>query len=198
MLRKDFQLSIRRVAAYEDMGEPLILTPVKRAAEAVATREEEFIYHGEKRFRLQGLLTAEEAGQHAGGDWSDIRRALDDVLAAVNQLDARGFRGPYALALAPQLYNRLFRLYEGTELLQLDHIKQLCERGVYKAPIGGGVLVDPRAGRLVVGQDLMAGYSSHDGVHYRLFLSESIVLMLEEPPAICRIDVQARESRSNP
>jgi uncharacterized linocin/CFP29 family protein len=58
---------------------------------------------------------------------------------------------------------------------------------VYKAPIEGGVLVDPRVGRLVIGQDLMAGYASQDGVHYHLYVSESMVLMLEEPRAVCTI-----------
>jgi len=36
MLRKGFQLSIRRIAAYREMGQPLNLAPVQTAAEAVA------------------------------------------------------------------------------------------------------------------------------------------------------------------
>jgi uncharacterized linocin/CFP29 family protein len=36
ILRKDFRLSIRRVAASRDMGQPLNLSPVEAAAEAVA------------------------------------------------------------------------------------------------------------------------------------------------------------------
>ena len=72
-------------------------------------------------------------------------------------------------------------------MLQLQHLRRLCERGVYKAAIENGVLVDPRVGRLLIGQDLMAGYIGQDGVHYQLFLSLSLVLMIEEPGAICTI-----------
>lgn len=187
MLRKDFRLSIRRVAAFRDMGQPLNVMPVEDAAEAVAMREEEFVYYGQKDFGLPGLLTVEGRQHHDGGDWADLDRALNDVLAAVNALDAQGFRGPYALALAHSLYNGLFRRYAGTDMLQLEHLRRLCQHGVYKAPIEGGVLVDPRAGRLVIGQDLMAGYASQDGVHYHLYVSESMVLMLEEPRAVCTI-----------
>lgn len=187
MLRKDFRLSIRRVAAFRDMGQPLNVMPVEAAAEAVAMREEEFVYYGQKDFGLPGLLTVEGRQHHDGGDWADLDRALNDVLAAVNALDAQGFRGPYALALAHSLYNGLFRRYAGTDMLQLEHLRRLCQHGVYKAPIEGGVLVDPRAGRLVIGQDLMAGYASQDGVHYHLYVSESMVLMLEEPRAVCTI-----------
>ena len=187
MLRKDLRLSIRRVAAFQDMGQPLNLTPVEDAAEAVARREEEFIYYGQPDFRLQGLLTAEGRAHHDGGDWGNIDQALEDVLAAVNALDARGFRGPYALALSPPRYNGLFRRYAGTDMLQVEHLRRLCQRGVYKAPIEGGVLVDPRVGKLIIGQDLMAGYIGQDGVHYQLYLSESMVLRLDEPRAICTI-----------
>jgi uncharacterized linocin/CFP29 family protein len=172
------------------MGQPLNLTPVEDAAEAVARREEEFIYYGQPDFRLQGLLTAEERAHHDGGNWGNINQALDDVLAAVNTLDARHFRGPYALALAPALFNGLFRLYAGTDTLQLEHLRRLCQRGVYKAAIEGGVLVDPRVGKLIIGQDLMAGYIGQDGVHYQLYVTESVVLRLDEPRAICTISTQ--------
>jgi uncharacterized linocin/CFP29 family protein len=190
MLRKDLRLSIRRVAAYREMGQPLNLNPVEDAAEAVARREEEFIYYGQPDFRLQGLLTAEGRAHHDGGDWRNIDQALDDVLAAVNALDARNFRGPYALALAPALYNSLFRRYAGTDMLQLEHLRRLCQRGVYKAAIEGGVLVDPRVGKLIIGQDLMGGYIGQDGVHYQLYVTESVVLRLDEPRAVCTITTQ--------
>jgi uncharacterized linocin/CFP29 family protein len=143
---------------------------------------------------LPGLLTQAGRQQIEGGDWSAVDRALADVLAAVTQLDEKGYRGPYALALAPPLYNGLFRLYPGTDVLQLEHLRRLCTRGIYKAPIEGGVLVDPNVGTLVLGQDLRAGYGSHDGVYYQLFLSESIVLRLDEPDAICTISARTGTS----
>ena len=187
MLRRSFRLSIRRVAAHVENGQPLDLKPAEDAAEAVADREEEFIYYGQADRQLPGLLTQAGRQQVDGGDWSAVDRALADVLTAVTLLDEKGYRGPYALALAPPLYNGLFRLYPGTDVLQLEHLRRLCTRGIYKAPIEGGVLVDPNVGTLILGQDLRAGYTSHDGVYYQLFLSESIVLRIDEPAAICAI-----------
>jgi uncharacterized linocin/CFP29 family protein len=73
-------------------------------------------------------------------------------------------------------------------MLQLDHLSRLCEAGVYKAPIDGAVLVDPRLGRIDIGQDLQVGYSANDGIHYRLFASESLVLLLDDPQAICTLE----------
>jgi uncharacterized linocin/CFP29 family protein len=187
MIRKSFQLSIRQVEAYLTMGHPFEDSAIEEAAYAVAKREEEFIYYGQPDFDVEGLLTAKNRHQIQGGSWSQVEQALDDVLRAVTTLDDNGFHGPYALILSSSLYNNLFRRYEGTDMLQLDHLKRLCQRGVFKAPIEGAVVIDDRGGKLVLGQDLMAGYSANDGIHYHLFLSESIVPCLDEPRAICTL-----------
>jgi uncharacterized linocin/CFP29 family protein len=187
MIRKSFRISIRRVAAHLDNGQPLDLSPAQDAAEAVADREEELIYKGQPAFGVYGLLTVEGRQQVAGSDWSEPNGALNDVLAAATRLDEAGFHGPYALALAPALYNNLFRLFPGTDVIGLEHLRRLATAGIYKAPIEGGVLVDTRVGVLVLGQDFSAGYSSQDGIHYYLYVSESIVLRIDEPKAICVI-----------
>jgi uncharacterized linocin/CFP29 family protein len=195
MLRRSFSLSVRRVAGYLENGQPLDLTPVEDAAEAVANREEEFVYRGQPDFQLSGLLTIAGRQEMEGGDWSAVEGALQDVLAAVTRLDEAGFRGPYALALAPALYNGLFRLYPGTDVLQVEHLRRLCTLGIFKAQIEGGVLVDPHVGKLIVGQDLKAGYIGQDGIHYQLYLTESIVLRIDEPKAVCTIAPTKRAAR---
>jgi uncharacterized linocin/CFP29 family protein len=147
-------------------GQPLDLTPAQDAAEAVANREEEFVYRGQPDFRLPGLLTYEGSQQLDGGDWAAVERALGDVLAAVTRLDEAGYRGPYALALGPPLYNGLFRLYPGTDVSQIQHLRHLCTRGIYKAPIEGGVLVDPRCPG--AGAGFAGGLLRPGRVHYQL------------------------------
>ena len=102
------------------------------------------------------------------------------MLAAATLLDDGGYRGPYALALAPALYNNLFRLFPGSDVIGLEHLRRLCTAGIYKTAIEGGVLVDTSVGVLVHGQDFRAGYIGQDGVHYHLYVSESIVLRIDE------------------
>ena len=203
MIRKSFQLSIRRVAAHVQNGQPLDLSPAQQAAEAVADREEEMIYRGQPSFGLAGLMTMDGRQQVDGSDWAAPERALQDVLAAATRLDESGYRGPYALALAPARYNDLFRLYPGSDVLALEHLRRLCTAGIYKTAIDGGVLVDTTVGVLILGQDMHTGYSSQDGVHYHLYVSESIVLRIDEPRAICLIaapttarSASARSARS--
>jgi uncharacterized linocin/CFP29 family protein len=84
----------------------------------------------------------------------------------------------------------LLRLYPGTDLPQIEHLRRLCTRGIFKASIEGGVLVDPRVGVLIVGQDLHTGYVSQDGINYQFYASESIVLRIDDDEAICTIDAK--------
>jgi uncharacterized linocin/CFP29 family protein len=135
MLRQSFRMSVRRLASHVEHGQPLDVTSVRQAAEAVADREEQFLYQGQSEFQLPGLLTHYGRQRIEGGDWTTVDRALSDVLTAVTRLDNGGYRGPYALVLAPALYNGLFRLYPGSDVMQVEHLRRLCTRGIYKAPI---------------------------------------------------------------
>src|SRR3954467_11747934 len=94
LLRKSCGLSLRRVAAALDNGQPLDLSPAEDAAEAVADREEELIYTGQPAFGVDGLLNGEGRQQVDGGDWSAPGVGLDNVLAATTRLDEAGFHGP--------------------------------------------------------------------------------------------------------
>jgi uncharacterized linocin/CFP29 family protein len=195
MIYRRFSISKRRIAAFQEMGQPLSLKMVEDAAQAVAAREEEFIYQGQTDFHLYGLLTAEGRNVMKGGDWGNVDVVLDNVIAAVNTLDEKGYRGPYGLALAPHLYNNLFRRYPGSDIVQIEHIKRLCTRGIVKANIEGGVLVAKDVGSIILGQDLQVGYLSNDAAHENFAVSESVVLKIEAPDAICTITPAARSNK---
>jgi uncharacterized linocin/CFP29 family protein len=199
MIYRRFAISKRRIAAFQETGQPFNLKVAEDAAQAVATREEDFLYHGQSDFRLGGLLTVEGRQNVKAGNWDNVDEVLGDVITAVNVLDGRGYRGPYGLALAPELYNSLFRRYAGSDLLQIEHLKRLCTRGIVKAAIDGCVLVARDVGFLVVGQDLQVSHLTSDAAHEQFAVSESLVLKIEAPDAICTImneaERQPRERR---
>ncbi len=187
MIYRRFSLSRRRIAAFQDMGQPLNLNIVENAGQAVAVREEEFIYQGQPAFHLQGLLTADGRNEVKGGNWTNLDEVIDNVISAVNALDGKGYRGPYGLALAPGLYNSLFRRYAGSDLLQIEHFRRLCTRGIVKANLAGGVLVAKDVGSIVLGQDMQIGYLGPDAAHENFAVTESLVLKIDAPDAICTI-----------
>ena len=81
--------------------------------------------------------------------------------------------------MAPALYNNLFRRYPGSDLLQIEHLKRLCTRGIVKANIDGGVLVANDVGTIILGQDLQIAYLTPDAAHENFAVSESLVLKIE-------------------
>ena len=97
MLRKSFGLSVRRIQGHLQMGLPLEFSPVQDAAEAVARREEEFIYYGSPDFGLEGLLTAKGNHRLSIGDWSAVEQALNGYRKAEEK---RTTRDPDAIAEA--------------------------------------------------------------------------------------------------
>lgn len=188
MIFRHFTMSRRRVAAHTEMGQPLDFSQLGQATFELAAREEELIYLGDPEFGLAGLCTAENRNHFDAGDWNDVEQVLRDVLAAVTLLDNARFHGPYAMVLEPRLYNNLFRRYpEGSDLLQLDHLKELCTLGIHKADIRGAVVLTPEAGTLLVGEDFNVAFTFPDSAHFNFTVRESIVLRINAPRAICTI-----------
>lgn len=103
--------------------------PVQPAAD----REAEFVYRGQSDSLCRALLMHEDRKQLVAGSWTAIRRALSDCSPRSRNSKRPVIRGFYALALAPPLYNVLFRLYS-----QIQYLRHLCTRGICKAPIVGG------------------------------------------------------------
>jgi uncharacterized linocin/CFP29 family protein len=172
MIYRRFAISKRRIAAFREMGQPLNLKVAEDAAQAVAAREEEFIYFGQPDFNLSGLLTAPGRQTVKAGNWDNVDEVLADVINAVNVLDSKGYRGPYGLALAPELYNNLFRRYPGSDLLQIEHLKRLCTRGIVKAAIEGCVPVARDVGSIVLGQDSRHRCGARTLCHQRIAAAE--------------------------
>jgi len=71
-------------------------------------------------------------------------------------------------------------------------------QGIVKADIEGGVLVARDVGSIVVGQDLQVTHLSSDAAHEQFAVSESLVLKIEAPDAICTITNNSRQQRTTP
>lgn len=184
-----FSLSIRNIAAFEATGQPLDLSAAARAAAACADQEDALIFQGSKVLGVTGLLTAKNVQAVALGSWKEIGHAVDNILQAVTKLASAGFQGPYALALAPPLFNGLFRRYPQTAQTELEHLRQVVTDGIVSAAAlsQGGVLVTAvkELASIVIGQDLETAYVGPAGRDYTFAISETLVLRLNEPSSVC-------------
>jgi len=189
VVQSSFKLAARDVVAFEQTGLPFDLGVVARAAIACARQEDALLYNGVKSLGLDGLLGLKGALSSKLKNWKEVGSAVEDVIQAVTRLDDAGFHGPYALALAPALYNLLYRRYPQGYGTELEHLKVIASEGVVKAQgiNAGGVLLasGPQYATIVLGQDLMAGYVGPEDGNLLFTVLETIALRCVEPAAIC-------------
>lgn len=191
MLHAQFRIPVRELLGARDQGLPLNTRPAEDAGQAIAYAEERLVYYGHEALKIPGLVSAPEISRITIGDWNLTGQAIQDVIAAADKLDAANVRQPFALALAPHLYNALFRKYEGSDVLQIDHIRRLAAGGVYKslALQSGAVLVSPDVGPLVSAQDIETRFHAPSDAALVFEVSEAIVLRLDDPRAVCLLAV---------
>lgn len=189
LIYSDFTLSIREIAALEERGSLLDLDAPAKAAIACSRLEDSLIFGGSKELQIDGLMTAPRAAKVKLGDWEQLGQPMEDLIKATNALDAAGFPGPYTAALAPSLFNALYRRYEEAGLTQLEHARQLLASGLVKAPTlasGGVVLASLRHfASLVIGMDLTPAFVGPTPTGYQFVIMESIAPRITVPEAIC-------------
>ena len=184
-----FFVSARDIASLEATGLPFDASAAASAGMSCAMQEESILLYGADALGTSGLLTAKGTSSMKLHSWKMVGTAADDIIAAVTRLDESGFHGPYALALAPALYNLLFRRYEQGQMTELEHLKSIVTDGLVKSPslkAGGALLASGRQfTSIVVGQDITVGFVGPAAGGYDLTVSESVALRMRRPGAVC-------------
>lgn len=188
-IQSGFRIPLRDIASFEQTGIEFDATEIALASIAVARQEDAIVFHGSKALGIEGLMALGAAGSYKLGSWKDIGKSVDDIISAVEVLDRAGFPGPYAMALAPNRYNLLFRRYMQGNLSEFDLLKEIVSRGIVKAPIlkDGGVLIasGKQFASIALGQDLTTMFVGPQDSAYEFSLIESLALRIKVPEAVC-------------
>ena len=134
-LFEDFSLLARDLALSDTTGQPVDLTAVLTAAQAIALKEDRLVFLGNAKLGVDGLLSAPGANKLAKSDWSVGENAFGDVASAIDTLVSKGVFGAYTLVLSPSLHTQLQRLQPGTGLLEIDRISKLVGGQLFKSPV---------------------------------------------------------------
>lgn len=188
MIQKNFVLAARDIAAFECCKAIIDLSEAAKAAIACARQENEFIFSGLKG-RFQGIVNTAGVQNCKIKGWNEVGKAVEDVIQAVNMLDKAGFHGPYTLGLTPELYNSLFHRYPQGNTTEIEHLRELISKGIFKAPglPAGGILAahGKQFASILLGQDLMTGFVGPVTGGYEFSLTESFTLRMLVPEAFC-------------
>lgn len=189
LIDTSFTLPAWDIAAHIENGVQMNTTNIIKSVFDIAAKEDEILFYGSESLGIQGLLNSKGVQKFNLKPWDQVGDAVETIIAAVDKLDAAGFHGPYTLGLSPVLYNKLFRRYPQTEILEIDHLKSLVSDGIIKAAAirQGGVLLsgEKEFMSIILGQDLTAGFEGPSGRDYVFTISESLTLRLMVPEAVC-------------
>jgi uncharacterized linocin/CFP29 family protein len=192
LLTSEFILGVRNVEAFDDDCQPLDVNRATRAARDIALEEERLLYYGADGHT--GLLNPYADQDTPIADPADPAVVLAQLQQAIQALARRGFAGPFALAVAPELYTTLFS-YAGDRSCQLiDALSRLFGSGIHMVPVIRTSAEETRLGvivtatrayvRLVVGQDWVTAYRGLSGVYHRFNLLDSLRLEISEPRSL--------------
>lgn len=186
---KSFLIGKRDLANFEREKTVLPLNVVAEAAIECSKREDEIIFYGKNGF--PGLMNSKGSSKIDLSPWDKVGNASEDIIKAITKLDSAGFHGPYTLALSPQRFNLLFRIYGQGNISELEQVKTMSTEGVVKASIikKGGVLMESgsHVAAIVLGQDMNIGYNGPSSDKFEFIISESIALNLRLPDGICTL-----------
>ncbi|HEX2948502.1 MAG TPA: family 1 encapsulin nanocompartment shell protein [Armatimonadota bacterium] len=193
MIYKDFMLYWRDIETARREGTPLDTGSAAAAAAFVAQKEDDLILNGNQSYGFQGFLTAQGAHSIDAGDWVEAGSAFKSITAAVQTLLDDGFFPPYAVVVNPVAYAQMQRVYECSGVLEIEHIRQLVQGGVFQSQAitdSPGVVLSlgPQNFDLAIAQDIITGYLGPVGLNHPFRVFETLVLRIKRPQAICRLN----------
>jgi uncharacterized linocin/CFP29 family protein len=200
MINKDFVIYWRDLETSRRLGVPLDTGPAAAAAAFVAQKEDDLIFNGDHDLGLQGYLSAEGAHSIDAGDWVEAGSAFKSVAAAVQALLANGFYPPYAVVVNPVAYAQMQRVYECSGVLEIEHVRELVQGGVYQTQairdLPGVVLsLGPQNFDLAIAQDIITAYLGPEGLNHPFRVFETLILCIKRPQSICRLNGPAPDPK---
>jgi uncharacterized linocin/CFP29 family protein len=193
LLYKDFILYWRDIEQTKVLDIPIDFSPAANAARDVANLEDQMIFHGAKEFDIPGLMNVQGRLTHLIGEWFESGAAFQDIVDARNKLLEMNQHGPFALVLSPELYSLIHRVHKDTNVLEIEHIRELVTDGVFQSPVlKGKTGVILNTGRnnfdLAVSEDFDTAYMGQEGMNHPFRVYETMVLRIKRPGAICTLE----------
>ncbi len=193
ILYKDFVLHWRDIELSKKLGAPPDASRAIRAAHFVADREDQLVFNGEPRLKIEGLMLASGRNKVKRGDWSKYGNAYKDVVAAIEKLLSHNHHRPFALAVSAQDYARFVQQREGQFAPELLSLQQICDDGVHTSPIireGKAVLLSTGDQNfdLAVAEDMTTTCLGDRDQDFLFRVYETLVLRIKRPKAICTIE----------
>ncbi len=189
-LISDFKIDWRRVEGIKRGSIPFDASIFVSAAKELAYKEDKLIFLGDDKSGFPGLLTVENPVTIPAEDFSEEGSIFRVAVSAVKELNQKGFIKDFALVLNPVDYAKGFRLFGNSGNLEIEHVKQIFDVGVFTSnfiPEGSLLVVSSSVENLDIYlvQDAITAYTGYENMEHTFRILELLSLRIKNPKSIC-------------
>lgn len=189
LINHDFTLLWRDLEFSKQMGLPVDLSFVIRAAAQCAFKEDELIFLGNDELGYKGLLTEDGITKLPISDWGEGENPFKDLSIGLSSFLENDIIGKKSLVVSPSLLVKLQRIQPGTGMTEYDRIYKLLNGHVFSTSVLKGnkaVLVCPEAQNmdLVIGQDMITSYLETKNLNHYFRIIETLLFRIKNKQAV--------------
>ena len=186
---KDFKIHWRDIETSKKLGLPIDTAVVASAARQVALAEDMFIFNGDSELGYPGILNVEGRNEIEKESFDDEGGIFKTAVRCVETLNSKGFNSNLVLILNPKDQSKAFRIYGNSGILEINHIKELFDVGVfssYAVPEGKVVALSTGIENmdLFIVQDIITSYLAYENMDHYFRVFELVAFRIKNPSAI--------------
>ncbi|QNO15447.1 bacteriocin family protein [Alkalicella caledoniensis] len=158
------------------------LESLEKAAEKIASFEENAVYNGYEKANIQGMVEMADHTMEFGKEANEIMAAISKGILKLRDAYSEG---PYTLIVGEEGWKYINTIVNGYPLKKIIE-NLLGTEIVYSKKLTGALLVPYNHDdlELTIGQDFSIGYEGHDTKKVKLFITESFTFRALDPSII--------------
>lgn len=190
---KDFKIHWRDIETSRKLNTPLDFGIVASATREVAISEDRFIFQGDEEIGYPGLLNVEGRSVVKKYSFDEEGGVFKTALSCVETLVKNGFTTNLAFVMNPKDYTKTFRIYGNTGTLEINHIKELFDVGVftnYAVDEGKAVAVATGVENMdiFIVQDMITSFLAYENMDYYFRVFEILAFRIKNPSAVATVE----------
>jgi uncharacterized linocin/CFP29 family protein len=194
ILFKDFVLHWRDVEEARLNQSPLPASHAAAAAAFLSFEEDKLLLFGDRAVNCTGLASAEGRARFKGLGWNKPARAFSNFTMMTDHLRRLGHNGPFAAVVHPGIYSEMHRVVDGSDLLEIAHVKSLVTAGIFRSSLlapGSGLIVarEKQNAELVIAIDTSVAFLGARLMNLPFRVLKAVYLRIHRGDAICTFEV---------
>lgn len=187
---KDFIMHWRDLEESRLTSQAIPIAKAAAAASSCARAEDRLVFFGDREMGHSGLMTVEGREKLIGRAWGKAGSAFTNFTDITRKLTEKGFNGPFAAVVHPQIFAAMHRVLARSSLLEVTHVRALLNGGIYKSELlpkqtGFVISMGRQNFELMIAVDTSAAFLGARQMNLPFRVFKAVYLRIKRSDAIC-------------